>query len=44
MSFVDIVEFAKDEGLAPEAAARRARCGVMCTACVPDFQRYVEAL
>ena len=44
VSFADIVASAKAEGLAPEDAARAARCGVTCTACVPDFQRYLEAL
>jgi len=44
VSFADIVKSAKAQGLAAEDAARRARCGVTCTACVPDFRHYLESL
>ena len=44
VSFADILESAKAEGLTPEDVARRARCGVTCTACVPDLRHYLDSL
>ena len=43
MSFQDIAARMDAEGTSLEEACRRTRCGVTCTACVPDLARFVAA-
>jgi bacterioferritin-associated ferredoxin len=43
VTFAEVARRLEAEGLHPEHAIRRTRCGQNCGACLPDLRRFLAA-
>jgi NAD(P)H-nitrite reductase large subunit len=43
VAFAEVARWMESEGLHPEQAIARTRCGQTCGACIPDLRRFLAA-
>jgi len=43
VSFQEVARRMRDEGASADEACRRTGCGRLCTACVPDLERFLAS-